>query len=61
MIISTRRLLASASRKSERRIGVATKRFSSLRCRISTSAKPMPHMPEFIRFMPSRPGMRKSM
>ena len=53
--------MPSASRKSPRRMGVPTKRFSSLRCRISTSANPMPHIPEFIRFMPNRPGIRKSM
>ena len=56
MIISTRRLLPSASRKSVRRMGDATKRFSSLRWRMSTTANPMPHMPEFIRFMPSKSG-----
>jgi len=59
--MSTRRLLVRARRKSLRRMGVATKRFNSLRWRISTSAKPTPHMPEFIRFIPSKPGIRKSM
>ena len=59
--ISISRLLASASRKSLRRIGVPTKRFSSLRWRISTRANPMPHMAAFIRFIPISPGIRKSM
>ena len=61
MIIRIRRLEAIARRKSLRRMGVPTKRLSSLRWRMSTSANPMPHMPEFIRFIPSSPGMRKSM
>ncbi len=61
MTMSSRRLVMIASRKSPRRMGVPTKRLSSLRWRMSTSAKPMPHMPEFIRFMPSSPGIRKSM
>ena len=43
-----------------RRMGVATKRLSSLRWRISTRANPTLHMPEFIRFIPISPGMRKS-
>ena len=50
----------SNAKKSPRRIGVPTKRLSSLRWRMSTRAKPMPHMPEFIRFIPSKPGIKKS-
>ena len=60
MIMSTRRLLVSAIKKSLRRIGVATKRLSNLRWRMSTRANPIPHIPEFIKFIPSKPGMRKS-
>ena len=59
--MSTKRLLVSASKKSLRRIGVATKRLSSLRWRMSTKANPIPHIPEFIKFIPNSPGMRKSM
>ena len=42
-------------------IGVATNRFKSLRTRMSTITKPTPQRPPPIRFMPNRPGTRKSM
>ena len=61
MSISTSRLLSRASKKSLRRMGVATNLLSSLRWRISTRANPMPHMAAFIKFIPSKPGIRKSM
>ena len=48
-------------RKSVLRIGVARKRLSTLRMRMSTVTKPTPHSPPPIRLMPTRPGTRKSM
>ena len=55
------RLVIMAARKSVRRIGVAISRLRSLRERISTSTKPTPHIPPLMMFMPSMPGIRKSM
>jgi len=40
--------------------GAAIKRLRRLPLRATTSEKPMPHIPVPIRFMPSRPGTRKS-
>jgi hypothetical protein len=58
---SSTRLVISAPRKCVRRMGVATRRFSSRRERMSTMPKPTPHIPPLMMFMPSRPGIRKSM
>ena len=52
---------AWTARKSLRRIGVASNRLNSLRTRMSTMTKPTPNRPPPIRFMPIRPGSRKSM
>ena len=49
------------SRYSARDIGVATNRLRSFLRRWSTTVNPMPHMLLAIRFIPSRPGTRKSM
>ena len=43
------------------RIGVAIRRFSSLRVRAWTTEKPMPHIPVPMMFMPRRPGISQSM
>ena len=43
-----------------RRIGVAAKRFKSLRARAMTTVNPNPHKPLPIRFIPIKPGTRKS-
>ena len=48
-----------ASRYSRRRIGVATSRLRSLRLRAWTIAKPTPHSPPLMRFMPSSPGQQQ--
>ncbi len=55
------RLSMMLSRKSLLRIGVAIRRLSSLRTRRSTVAKPTPHRPPPIRFMPIKPGIRNVM
>ena len=55
------RIRTNESRKSLRRIGVASMRLTSCLVRISTMTYPMPHMLLDIRFMPTRPGTRKSM
>ena len=57
----TSRESTKESRYSRRDIGVATRRFSRCLRRASTIEKPIPHMPPPMMFMPSRPGMRKSM
>ena len=44
-----------------RDIGVAMSRFISLRRRASTIAKPMLQIEPPIKFIPSRPGIKKSM
>ena len=55
------RAMACASNRSRRRMGVASKRLSSLRTRMLTMTQPMPHIDPDIRFMPTMPGRRKSM
>ena len=49
-----------APRRWLRRTGEATRRFSRLPWRATTSENPIPQMPVPMRFMPSRPGTRKS-
>ena len=55
------RLIISDARKSDFLIGVASRRFSNFRMRISTVTNPIPHRPPPINPIPSRPGIRKSM
>src|SRR6267143_3681886 len=48
------------ARYCQRGIGDAMSRLSSFFCRASTIEKPSAHIAELIRFMPSRPGITKS-
>src|SRR5258708_23279628 len=48
------------ARYCQRGIGDAMSRLSSFFCRASTIQKPSDHIAELIRFMPSRPGITKS-
>ena len=57
----TRREQRNEKRYCARDIGVAISRLSSFLLRAVTIANPRPQMLEPIRFIPSRPGMRKSM
>ena len=57
----TSRESTCAASSCQRLIGAATKSLSILPTRCCTSEKPIAHMPVDIRFMPSRPGTRKSM
>ena len=50
-----------ASRKSRRRMGVATSRLSCFFWRICTMPKPSPHIPVLIRLSPMIPGITQSM
>ena len=52
--------MSCAPRMWLRRAGAATRRLSRLPFRAMTSAKPIPHMPVPMRFIPSSPGTRKS-
>ena len=58
-IVSRERM--KLNRYSPRDIGVAMRRLSSFFLRASTIAKPTPQMPLPMRFMPSSPGITKSM
>src|SRR5271155_965733 len=49
------------ARDCQRGIGEATSLLSSFFCRDSTIEKPIPQMAEPIRFIPSKPGTKKSM
>ncbi len=60
-IRKTRREPRNDSRYWERDIGVAMNRFSSFLLLAVTIENPIPQMLPPMRFMPSRPGIRKSM
>ena len=61
MSTKSARISTNESRKSVRRIGVASIRFTSFFVRISTMRYPIPHMLLDIRLSPTSPGIRKSM
>ena len=61
IVASIQTLAVERRRQAIRDIGVAIRRLSSFLRRASTMAKPTPQMLPPMMFMPSRPGMTKSM